>query len=485
MIGLAFFFSLISGLGLILPSTPPPANPAAQTLFFGLSCAGSFLAGSVMLWWLLHAQILADTDGLRWRGAFGWKFVRWDQVADYYGKLPKNTPPDSVAVHRMIVSVVETSAGKLIISPLWRGTDALREQIAFHASSSREQHWGIKGTRLVDSWPHVFDYNTRENRWAPRIWLKLFLAYVVYLLLQPALKLTAMAGLIGWMMTLITAAFYLLVVGSLGLLFLIPLAQYRAAAKRRTERITADTYGLVFESETRRWKASWPEVTSYRIVSDQGLLVQYAVETQNGGFDFLPSMRDAALLREIIQCFAQASAEQEWCLCADKEVLGGEAARWSGGKIGVGARVYHYRNRMNRALLWMPLLFCGTFCLLAGLAWLGMLPGMSALTALSVGVANGFTAWLGYHAYRTCRVESGDEGLTQITLLGRQHLQWTQVEDYRVTKELGGVVAGRGTRIRFSPQIAGYDELKAQIASKAACGGTWESAPTTTSLNAR
>ena len=107
--------------------------------------------------------------------------------------------------------------------------------MARNAVYRRVSQWGIKGTRTVDPWPVVFDYNTRKHRWAPRLWLKLFGAFVVYLVVQPALQVAATANLIGWGTTLAAAALYLLLIGSVGLVFLLPLAQYRAAARRKTD----------------------------------------------------------------------------------------------------------------------------------------------------------------------------------------------------------------------------------------------------------
>lgn len=455
------------------PNKNGPPNLTETTVWESISVL-CLLMVLGMAWWLLRACIICNSAGLRRRGLGGWKSVCWEEVTDYYEKLPTRTQRSVSAKQPTVVSVAETPFGLWGVSNLWSNASALRVQIAFHAVKSRAQQWEIKGTRLVDPWPRVFDYDTCENRWAPRIWFKLFSAYVFYLLIQPALKLTAMVGGIGWAMTLAAAALYLLLMGSFGLIFLLPLAQYRAANRRKTERITVDPNGIIFESETQRVEALWPEVIGYHSVNGQGLLVQYAVETQNGSFDFLPSIRNAALLKEIIQRFAKASADQQWCSRVDMEVLGGEAARWSSGRVGAGSRVYHYRNRMNRALLWLPLMLGFVFLLSAILAWQGLAPGQNMLPSLIATAANGLIALLGYYAYRTCRIETDDEGLTQITLLGKRRLRWPQIENYFLAKERNGIVIGRVERIMFSPQIAGYDDLKAEIASKAASDGTWE-----------
>ncbi|MGI4787739.1 MAG: hypothetical protein ACRYFS_02700 [Janthinobacterium lividum] len=256
IVGLAFFLTIVDGLALILPSNPPLANPIAQTLFFGALCVGSFLAGILMLWWMLHAGILADSAGLRWRGLVGWKSVHWDQIVDYYEKQPTQMQGNSTSSRLKVGAIVETSTAKFGFTNLWSHADTLRQLVEQQAINSRASSWELKGTRAIGLWPRVFDYDTRENRWAPRLWLKLFLIYVVYLLIQPALRLNVMAGSIGWTMTLLTAGLYLLLIGSLGLIFLLPLAQYRAAGRRKGERVTVDLTGIVFESETRRLEAA-------------------------------------------------------------------------------------------------------------------------------------------------------------------------------------------------------------------------------------
>ncbi|MGI4787740.1 MAG: hypothetical protein ACRYFS_02705 [Janthinobacterium lividum] len=96
-------------------------------------------------------------------------------------------------------------------------------------------------------------------------------------------------------------------------------------------------------------------MTGYHIASGQGILARYVVQTCQGDFDFLPSIGNVALLLAIIQRFAVQTPIHDWQSQTDVNALGGESARWSGGKIGSGAHIYHYRTPLNRALLWMPL----------------------------------------------------------------------------------------------------------------------------------
>lgn len=439
--------------------------------------------------WLVRARVISGQDGLRWRGMGPWKTARWDEVRDYYENIPTRQQRSSGVASPTTVSVVRTAAGNVRVTNLWSGADALREQVKRQAFHGLVSGWEILGTRAVDPWPRVSHYITLENRWAPRVWTKLFLTFVIYLLIKPAMQLSTMAGLVGWAMTLTTAALYLLLVGSIGLIFLVPLAQYRAAGRRKAERITADTNGITFEDGLRRVEAAWADVTGYGIAPGPGALtIRYVVETRQGEFDFLPVLSGATLLMVIIRRYAENAADKEWRPRTDLEALGGESARWSGGRVGVGARVYHYRTRANRALSLAPLVFGLTGGFLSWAAGQGMLPGTQSAGPLWAAVGCGLLFLGGWHAYRVRRIETDEDGLTQITPFARRRLLWSQVEDYRLTGEYNNaIVQGHGGRLHFSREIVGCEDMKEEIARRAVvCGGkAWERRATTPSPDAR
>lgn len=466
------FYGSMAALASQAPTKGGPPSPTETAVWEAIAGACLLLALGVALW-LARACVVADASGLRWRGVGPWKAARWEDVRDFYEKVPTRLQAGSSAAARpTTVSIVETASGEVGVTSLWSGADALREQVELRAVHSLTHVWEALGTRAVDPWPRVFDYDTLENRWAPRLWLKLFLVYVVYMLVKPAMQLPAMAGLIGWATTLMTAGLYLLLVGSLGLIFLIPLAQYRAAGRRKAERITVSLGGIVFEDGSRRMEASWPDVSGYGMAYGKGASLCYVVETRQGEFDFLASIRQAAVLRAVIQRCAAASADKEWCLRADPEALGGEAARWSGGAAGIGARAFHYRTRSYRAMLGLPLALCLVIGLLAVFAGLGLLPGTSAAgTAWGAAVCAALY-FGGWYACRTCSIQADEESLTRVTPLGRHRLRWDQVEDYWLTAGGVGVVQGRGESLRFGSGIVGSEELKSEIVRRAlGCGG--------------
>lgn len=424
--------------------------------------------------WARRGAITADEAGLRWRELGAWKCVGWGEVSDYYVRRSGQNANETV-----IAAVIETAAGRINFGSPWTGSKPLQEAVERQATAAAAREWGLLGTRPCDPWPRRFGYDTFSNRWSPRLLVKLSLMFVVYVLVKPALSLTGLAALVGWRMTLTTAALYLLLTMPLAVLLLVrPLLDYRAVQKRMGERITLTPEGLVFEDGTRRVDARWEEVTGYGIANGK-----YTVETGGGAFDFLGSIGNGLLLRENIRLSAAKVADTEWKARVDPEALGGEAARWSGGQVGVGARVFHYRIRSYRMMLMgalcVYLLGCGI-----GIATnQGWLPGGNPPP---MGVAVGGTLliailWgIGWRIYQHCGVHLDDDGLTQLTPLGQTRLMWTQVNNFYLGSDGVSIVEGQdGRRIRFSSMIVGREELKAEIGRRGAhCGRTeWQKRP--------
>lgn len=450
--------------------TGPPS--AGDVIFVQTSAIALLVTAAVLAMWQMRARIVADADGPRWRRFGGWKSVRWEEVRDYYDRLPSQAQRNSFS------AVIKTAAGPVCFNSDWTDAAALRDLVERRATNAAVREWGILGSRPCDPWPRVFRYDTWQNIWTPRILLKLALTALGYLLTPPLQQAMSQAGQVGWGVTLAGLGVYVLLIASLGAFFLMPLAQYRTAGRRKAERIRADTNGTVFENGARRVEAAWADVTGYGIAPGSGVLaVRYVVETRQGDFDFLAVLGGATLLQAIIRRYAEDAADKEWRPRTDPEALGGEAARWSGGRVGGGARVYHYRTRVYRALLGAPLSLCLTMGFMSWVAKQGLLPGSQAAGMMCLAAALGLVFFGGWYAYRVRRIETDEDGLTQVTPWGRRRLTWGQVKDYYLTGEYNsGVVQGRGGRLRFSRGIVGYEELKEEIARCAVeCGGKgWE-----------
>lgn len=424
--------------------------------------------------WARRGAIVADKAGLRWRGLGAWKCVSWGEVSDYYVRMSHQNAGETVTV-----AVIETAAGRINFGSLWTDAEPLQEAVERQARAAAASQWGLRGTRLCDPWPRVFGYDTFSNRWSPRLLLKLLLMFAVYVLVKPALSLTGLAALVGWRMTLTTAALYLLLTLPLAIMLLVrPLLDFRAVQKRMGERITLSLEGLVFEGGTRRIAARWEEVTGYALADGK-----YIVKTSCGSFDFLGSIGNLVLLRENIKLYAVHSADTEWKARADAEALGGEKSLWSGGKVGVGARVFHYKTHSVRSSLRLGIFALASTGGASAVSFVGLpgnwLLGLLILTALRLPLVA--MLLIGWRVYRHCGVHLDEDGLTQWTPLGQKRLMWLQVRDYYLDKSawagLDSVVEGRdGQRVRFSSIIVGREELMAEIVRRAAgCGRTeWQ-----------
>ncbi len=467
----AGIFALEVGLMMVVAFSAAGPGSRIDAVLSAVCFALCIAALILAIIWARRGAIVADETGLRWRGLAAWKSVGWSEVRDYHERRSRQNTSQP-----MTAAVIDTAAGRVKFGSQWTSSELLQEAVERQATSASAREWGLLGTRPCDPWPRVFGYDTFSNRWSPRLLLKLSVAFVVYVLVKPALGLTGLAALLGWRMTLTTAALYLLLTLPLAILLLVrPLLDYRAVQKRLGERVTLTPGGLVFENSTRRMEARWDEVTGYGVADGK-----YAVETNGGAFDFLGSIGNSVLLRENIRFSAVNATDTEWKARMDPEALGGEEARWSSGKVGIGARVFHYRMRSYRMMLvgvlCMYLLGCGIGTATA----LGWLPGGNPPP---IGVVIGgtllFTIFLGmgWRVYQYCGVHLDDDGLTQFTPLGQTRILWAQVRDFYVGCEGSSVVEGRdGRRIRFSSMIVGREELMAEIAGRASdCGRTaWE-----------
>ena len=447
------------------------SGPSSLVVFSSVCFALCVIGLILSVVWARRGTIIANEAGLCWRGLGAWKCANWDEVKDYHERRSRQNRSGPI-----VFAVIETTAGRIKFGSQWTHGELLQEAVTRQATSAAASEWGLLGTRPCDPWPRVFGYDTFSNRWSPRLLLKLSVAFVVYVLVQPALSLTGLAALVGWRMTLTTAALYLLLTLPLAIMLLVrPLLEYRAVQKRMKEHITLNRQGLVFEDGTRRIDASWQDVTGYSIIAGK-----YVVETGSGAFDFLGSIGSSLILRENIKRYAAQSADTDWKARADAEALGGEAARWSGGQVGVGARVFHYRIRSLRMGLAGVACICLLGWRLGAATMLGWLPGGNPPplgVVIGGTLLEGGLLLYGWRLYRHCGVHLDDDGLTQFTLLGQTRLMWAQVRDFYLGDSSAGVVEGRdGRRIRFSSMIVGREELMAEIVRRAAsCGRTeWQ-----------
>ena len=466
---MAFYCALFAVLGLLTgPGTR--SLTVAMAACFVVSLLGILPA----IVWARRGAIIADETGLRWRGLGAWKSASWDEVRDYYERLPPQNKGSRISYR-----TIKTAAGRLNVTSQWTNADALCTCVELRATASAAREWGVLGTRPCDPWPRVFRYDTWQNIWTPRLLIKLMGFGLTFLLAKPLTQAAALAGFVSWPMKIGLFGPVLVLVFLLLPMPLVLLSQYQATGRRKAERITTDLCGIVFEDKARRVEAAWSEVTGYQITAGSGAVFTCCrVETKSGDFDFLSTLSDFLILREIIQRYAEDASDKEWKHRISPEALGGEAACWSGGQMGVGARVFHYRTRSHRALLLGGVVLLLSMCAVLPVI-IVLSPGnpppfpLDALFAL----ASVLGLLYGWRLYRHGGVHLDDDGLTQFAPLGQTRIAWAQVRDFYIGGEGSSVVEGRdGRRIRFSSMIVGREELMAETARRAAgCGRTvWE-----------
>lgn len=479
VVGLIGFEAVGFGfLGFLSTLNPRPA-PRSAISFIECLVGALILLITLLCVWGKRAEIGADAAGLHWRRMGRWKRADWADIHDYY---EVDTAQRRLAYGKMAAkkaSLIKTAAGNLSVTNYWTNYDALRALVEQKATNARISEWGVLGSRPVDDWPRVFHYDTFDNRWSPRIILKISLLLLPYVMINPLLKIYTTLGVLGWLVALTTGVLYLLLCLACAYIPIALLAQYQVAARRKGQRLTADMSGLRFEDHARVVGASWEEVSDFYL--DAGSLlspVRSVVVTKNGEFDFLDKIKDGRLLQIIISRYTVNVSQREWRARKDIEDLGGMAAKWSGGQEGVGARLYHYRTRTNRAMmLWLPAALTLMFALLLLVyAGLGMAQGASRFGLVIPSAVSALVFCAAWAAYRAATIHIDEEGITQYGPFLRRFIAWDKVQDFYINSMDKGIVVGRDARVSIGSMIVDREELEAEIARRATESRrrTWE-----------
>lgn len=463
------FFTVMGGLSLSLPWIEP--RPRGMGDLIGTCLMASFflIPALVCAVWAVRGRIIADERGLRWRGLGRWQSTAWDSVQDYYDKLPPSNGKSAG-----LKSVVETRGGCLKFDRDWSGTAALRASIERRAASARARTWGVLGTRPEDDWPRVFHYNTSDNR------TSLWYISGCLLLLYGAILSRALPRTVGWVqelgwgLGLAPLLVMLAVVFSYSLIFWVAAFPPLEAKRRKHQRITVSPSRLRFEDGDRAIEVPWSDVSDYFLASFPAKIAPgylCRVVTNAGSFDFTAAVSEARLLRIIVSLYATEAKTRQWCSPDGDDLLGGQHSRWSGGCEGVGERVFHYRTRTNRAMLW----FLAFFAILplvpfAVDRWLG-LPSRGDTGAILTTCALMGAAWLWtFWRYQAACVQIDSRGITQNTAQGKRFLAWAEVQDYYKSGSdilIFGNVVGASGRVRFWQGIADVEELQEEISRRA------------------
>lgn len=453
--GVAGVFGLFGLMPLYFWLTPSKLDDRIAMSLMG---AGLVIPALLLAVWLLRAQINADENGLRWRGLGRWQSAAWGDITDYYDKLlPK----------KGVTTTLEIGKQKIQISKsYWKENPAFRNLVVQKATQARATTWGVWGGRPELDWPRVFGYKSGDNRFIAFG----FPCFGLVLLVWAVTRIPRIVGAFtttGWQWGLASVGAFCLGVGPL-LLYLLPLQLTARNLRRRwRQRITVDRDGLTFDADERQVRATWGEVSDFFVAPRVGFNISptYAVVTKNGALDFSGAIGDVGVLMKSIMDNSTSVGATKW-RSTDTDVLGGPASRWTSGCEGVGERVYHYRTRTNRALMWFPTALAAMPVLMISLSSQGLAPKPNwGFVAFVLGIA-----FWGWWRYFTASIQTDGVGITQHTIWGRRFLRWDQIE--RFSKSGGdayvfGNVVGAGTRIRFWMGIADVEELKDEITRRA------------------
>jgi hypothetical protein len=438
--------------------------PEAERVVIRILAGAVLLLALVAAGWIAASEVQADERGLRWRGLSGRGFAVWHDVTDYYEALPA---ADRRAQGNTLV--IETGAGSLRLrEAFWEGTDGLRQALRERASNARTTAWLLHGTRAVDDWPRTFVYRRDGNFWIGGASAAGLVGLGLYLIGTTGLKGWRLAAELGWAYGLALGGLGALVGTTVAALGLAAGASTREELRRRDECIEVDPAQITFRQDGRAVRVPWSDVRAFYQTHLPGwaaLPARYVVETRSGAFDFTTGISDVWLLKEIVKRNATSARAREWGCRGDE--LATETARYADAPAhGADRRVYHYRNRTNRALLWLSGGFAAMSALSAALYASGMREGEGLIPSLIVSASlAALTAWFAWRYYRA-GVLTDDRGITQHTPFGKRRLGWDEVETYlREGSEplRFGRLRGRAGEIRFWTGIEGLEDLEAEI----------------------
>lgn len=461
---LAVLFLIITGCDLFLPNTGP--HPVPTKTFAVLRPALALLFGGLALGtiaWMYRAEVIADQIGLRWRGLGRWRRAAWSDVTDYGDRLHR------VGQRSEVRTEIRTRQGTVTLDQCWSRRDVLRRAVQQRATNTRVQGWALFGSRPEADWKCTFDYNTLDNR------LSLFLMPILmgaglFLLCRAVGRVPEMAAEMGWPLAVASALMFCALLLLPGGVYAATFLLYRETWRRRWHRIVASPSGLLFEADGRRVEAAWEDVTDFYSEGYSGWRAwqtQFVVVTKHGAFDFLRTLKHLDLLTATIGCHASA-ADGARRASGESETLGGDRGQWSGGRIRVGQRVYHYQTRSNRALLWLPTAMALLCALLVLLNHAGLTRSRDLLGPTTTGAVFLVLALWGWWRFFSAKIVVDEQGFSQYTPFARRSISWTQVQDFYGDQEgWSFYIMGDGQRLGFWQGIADREELQDEILRRA------------------
>ena len=347
-------FFLVCSLGIAADqpkSSPWPIFiiiwPFAGFLFWGAVCIALSL---------LREEIIADSAGLRWRGVFApWKETGWEEISDFYllGQKTRFSPVQTSP--SVTVPTIQTPQGKLTLSSYLANRADLMEIVAERAVNAPTREWEIWEFRAAQNFSQRFNYWTKSQQWTAPAITGLLIFCVISI--SPAIVFSSRSKpavplepfwLWHWLPLGLGTTFFGFLAAVYILMMVTIWRERHFAQSHRNEWVEITPRGMRWSNGQSEIYAAWNEISAIRFVPETGLNAHYHVETPNGDFKVWRALENRVLWLEYARYFAPHLAVEAPVVDPD---LGNEAATWSGGRIGVGDRVFHFRTRDTRMVL--------------------------------------------------------------------------------------------------------------------------------------
>jgi len=435
-------------------NTPTPLWVDAIFVAFAVVVAASSIG---FFLWTALARCSWDEGGLRWRWFFVERRIPWEQISDYYSTPSKQQRKTGGGP----ILVIEAGAHKFRQVPsLWSNVDALKEAVMTSAMSTATRSWGIFGCRAADTHNIEFTYNPWT---ADAITMYIVGAVALlgsaWLIGKATITFPSTQALMGtaWALGAVAGS----AVGPLlfGFMYCAVSVVYFDLRRRGRQRIIVSPAGIRMIDGNVDIAARWDEVTHHGL-STIGRVAKlpclYIVDTVHGQVEFTTQIKDCLLLRRIISHRAPDAFDPE-VFKGDVLGAGPSVAR----SRNVDVRVFHYRTRTVRALLW----FCAFYAIMVPLAPLlrqHVNPVAEAALTLGGIIVMGWFVW----RYRTAAVSIDNDAVTQYAAFGERRIAWDDVEVCRKNEFLL-TLSGRGTTIGFFDTISDCRKLSQEIRQRA------------------
>lgn len=443
------------------PQTTP--DLPKRIAFASIASLFFFLPGLLLVWATIRVRVIADADGLRWRGMGGWKSATWPQVRDYYD--------------RPLETRVETENGSLTLHDLTHRT-LLKQAVQERAKWAAATTWELKGhpkQTLELTQPEIFIINRKQMREyvfllvTGCVVLPLLILYTSIsrwdapLVLYQNLERTWQTIGPWWALgTLFVGLFPALVYGAL-LAFGWPLAQF--ARQRQGESITVSPEGILWRDATtgqQIW-SPWKDVTDYHLAILPGWVKSenlHVVKTIHGEIQFAGYNASVRLRLLIQKHCAQHGLQLEWK---------SKRERGSSPQNRQSFQVYSYRHTELRVMLWLPISLAILFWCVIALRYFGWLPlkeSDNEYIHFFIGIPLTLgAAWLIWKYYRF-QVITDESGITQCNGRYSTFIAWPDVIEYDIVS--GSIIVRSQTQtIRCWSLIGNRKELQKTIQTHA------------------